>query len=94
MLRPNSNMAKFTREELEAKLAAGERSLQRVDLGGANLRGTNLRSADLSGTTLHDKTDLIETYVNWTDLTAAWYNVETEWPEGFDPKAAGAVLVK
>ena len=87
LLRPNSNMAKFTREELEAKLAAGERSLQRVDLGGANLRGTNLRSADLSGANLSGA-DLSEAH-----LGSARYNADTKWPEGFDPVAAGAVLV-
>ena len=32
-------MAKFTREELEAKLAAGERSLQRANLTAADLSG-------------------------------------------------------
>ena len=28
------------------------------------------------------------------DLREAKYDANTKWPEGFDPKAAGAVLVK
>ena len=28
------------------------------------------------------------------NLSGAKYNADTKWPEGFDPAAAGAVLVK
>ena len=59
-------MAEFTREEILAKVAAGE------SLEGADLCGADLQKAD---------------------LRLARYNEETKWPEGFDPKTAGAVLV-
>ena len=44
----------------------------------ASLAGTNLSNADLSNTI----------------LVGATYNTKTKWPEGFDPVAARAVLVK
>ena len=46
-------------------------------LAGATLRGASLYEANLSG----------------ADLCGACYNANTLWPEGFDPEAAGAVLV-
>ena len=59
--------------------------LRGADLGGANLLGAdlsdaNLRGADLSGATLMD-----------ADLSGALYDSFTRWPDGFDPKAAGAI---
>ena len=41
------------------------------------MRGASLYEANLSG----------------ADLCGACYNANTLWPEGFDPEAAGAVLV-
>ena len=40
----------------------------------AGLRGANLRGANLSG----------------ADVREVWYDDATEWPEGFDPRRAGA----
>ena len=54
----SGGMAKFTREEILAKVAAGERiegdelhgaHLSGQDLSGANLSGTNLTGANLTG---------------------------------------------
>ena len=45
--------------------------------------GASLSGADVTGA------DLFK-----ADLREAKYNANTKWPEGFDPKAAGAVLVK
>ena len=48
-----------------------------LSLRGANLSGADLRGANMTG----------------ADLRRAEYNSETKWPEGFDPVAAGAVLI-
>ena len=53
-----------------------------ADLKWANLKWANLRQADLRGAKLMG-----------ADLTGARYDTDTKWPEGFDPVAAGAVLV-
>lgn len=57
--------------------------LRNACLVGANLDGAHLYSADLSGADLQD-----------TSLKEVKYNELTRWPEGFDPIAAGAILVK
>jgi uncharacterized protein YjbI with pentapeptide repeats len=48
----------------------------------ANLTGANLRGADLRGTYLYE-----------TTLYLAEYTTATRWPEGFNPRDYGAVLV-
>ncbi len=53
-----------------------------ADLGDANLYGADLTSADLHGADLRG-----------ADLRLARFFANTQWPEGFDPVAAGAVLV-
>ena len=52
-------------------------------LPGANMPGADLTGADLTGANLSD-----------AYLRAAKYNANTKWPVGFDPVAAGAVLVE
>ena len=52
--------------------------LENVDFGDADLRGANLRGADLTDAA----------------LDGAKYDLQTKWPAGFDPQAAGAVLVE
>ena len=47
-------------------------------IGDANLIDANPSQADLSD----------------ANLTEACYDISTTWPEGFDPKAKGAVLVE
>ncbi|MEZ4864472.1 MAG: pentapeptide repeat-containing protein [Caldilineaceae bacterium] len=58
-----------------------------VDLTHANLRGAKLMTASLGWANLSnaDLTDV--------DLTDARYNDYTEWPAGFDPRAAGCVYI-
>ncbi len=56
--------------------------LRQAKLYGANLRGADLRKADLTGAKLES-----------ADLRGARYSLNTTWPDGFDPQAAGAVLV-
>jgi uncharacterized protein YjbI with pentapeptide repeats len=59
-----------------------------ANLREANLRGANLREANLAGA------DLSEAFLRDAHLRLARYNADTKWPEGFDPKAAGAWLVE
>ena len=70
------------------------------DLRGANLSGANLSGADLSNASLGDANltgaKLFGANLTGADLTAAklagtTYNDATVWPQGFDPKAAGAI---
>jgi uncharacterized protein YjbI with pentapeptide repeats len=58
--------------------------LTEADLSDDNLGGaTHLRQANLYGATLHG-----------TRLTGAWYDQSTRLPDGFNPEAAGMVLVE
>ena len=63
-------------------------NLRNADFSGVNLEFANLTGADLKGTDLREIK-----YNSQTDWTGAIYSVHTQWPEGFDPKAAGAILV-
>ena len=89
-------MAEFTREEILAKVAAKE-SLKGADLRGADLRFANLRDADLSYANLGGANlsgaILPGAKLESADLRGARYSLNTTWPDGFDPQAAGAVLV-
>jgi len=59
-------------------------NLRRADMRGANLRGASLFRVDLRGADLW-QADLLD-----ADLRGAKFDKTTLWPEGFDPKAAGA----
>ena len=77
-------MTKFTREEVEETADNLEQEdLAGVDLSGADLNYDDLSGADLSGANLRE-----------ANLGEAEYNKNTKFPEGFDPKAAGMVLVE
>jgi uncharacterized protein YjbI with pentapeptide repeats len=60
------------------KAVEARADLRGAYLGGADLRGAYLRGADLRG----------------ADLRGATYSQLALWPDGFDAKAAGAVLVR
>ena len=81
-------MAEFTREEILAKVAAGE-SREGANLTGAHMVSTDFSGADLSEAKLSENTMSMPKYKSY-----AKYDKKTQWPEGFDPVAAGAVLVK
>ena len=85
-------MADFTREEILAKVNAGESlkgaKLEQADLSGANLYRADLRGADLRGA------DLYRANLFGADLRKAEYDTDTKWPDGLDPEAAGAVFVE
>ena len=68
-------------------------NLRYAEMAGANLNYANLSYANLRQTNLLGA-DLMQTNLTGTYLGGALYNSETIWPKGFDPKAAGAVLVR
>lgn len=61
--------------------------LERAKLTNACLKYANLANAYL------EKVDLTGTDLSYANLQGAKYDSWTRWPQGFDPKAAGAVLV-
>ena len=67
-------------------LALKGRSLEGLNLKDADLRGSDLRGAKLEGS------DLSSAKLSGADLTAATFDCTTDWPEGFDPIGAGAIL--
>jgi hypothetical protein len=68
----------------------GWANLSDADLRGADLRRANLVGADLSDARLSGA-DLRGAHLADSDLEGAIYNGFTQWPEGFDPRSAGAV---
>ena len=62
-------------------------NLRNADFRGVNLNYANLINSDLRGTDLREIK-----YNSNTDWTGAIYSVHTQWPEGLDPRAVGAVL--
>jgi hypothetical protein len=62
-----------------------------ADLHGADLRGVNLNDANLNSTNL-SAANLNGADLGNAKLYKAKYDRHTQWPEGFDPAAAGAVL--
>jgi hypothetical protein len=73
-------------------------NLRDADLGSANLSGANLRSANLSGADL-SSADLRSANLSGADLSSADLRSatacnHTSWPSGFDPKAAGVIVVE
>ena len=57
-------------------------------MGGINFFMVNLRGSELS------MTDLSNSDLSMADLMGAKYNKYTQWPDGFDPVKAGAVLTE
>ena len=90
-------MTDFTPEEVIQVVLDGRKcrgaNLQDIDLVKADLVKANFAEANLSGA------DLSEAYLSGANLQGAnlkgaGYNADTKWPdEGFNPVAAGAVLV-
>lgn len=61
-----------------------------ADLNWANFSGADLDGANLSGARL-GWADLSDVSLATVDLTRAYYNNHTQWPDDFDPEAAGCV---
>jgi hypothetical protein len=72
----------------EANLSGAD--LRNADLRNADLKGANLRDANLSGLDLSGL-DLSESDLTGADLEGVTTDADTEWPEGFDSKAAGVI---
>lgn len=62
-----------------------------TDLAGANLTNADLRGADLRFSKLK-AVDLTGANLEGAILLSATYRPSTKWPEGFDYRAAGAVM--
>ena len=78
-------------------------TLYQADLTGANLSAatlnyTDLQEANLSGANMQETrlygSDLREANLEGTDLSGAKYNKFTQFPEAFDPNAAGMELIE
>ena len=100
-------MADFTPEEVIQVVLDGRKcrgaNLQDIDLVKADLIGANLTEADLTGANLFRailfRANLPGAILSGAnliraDLSLARYDANTQWPEGFDPEAEGAVLVE
>jgi uncharacterized protein YjbI with pentapeptide repeats len=85
--------ARFRRAGLRGTNLRGARllraDLSEAYLGGSDLRWANLREANLSGSDLRDA-NLREANLSGADVREVWYDDATSWPEGFDPRRAGA----
>ncbi|MCP4140192.1 MAG: pentapeptide repeat-containing protein [Chloroflexi bacterium] len=55
-----------------------------------NFQGANLHQANLQGAALF-RADFSEAILTEANLEGAFYDINTIWPEGFDPVAAGAI---
>lgn len=70
-------------------------SIYKLDLTGANLTGADLRLANLQWANLSEANlsaaNLTGADVTGAELHGATYDGLTQWPDGFDPVAAGAV---
>ena len=64
-------------------------NLELANLDGAILRLANLRGANLRGANLRDP------FLNpAADLSGAFADKDTQWPDGFDPEAAGVIFTE
>lgn len=79
-------------------------NLYKANLFEADLRRADLREADLGEADLRHLRHLRQTAsfgvilgsanLSEADLRGSTYNSQTQWPAGFDPQAAGAILVE
>jgi hypothetical protein len=93
----NLKAADLRGADLSSTILVGA-DLSGSDLSGAKLNNPNLNGANLSGANLSDanleKANLFESSLEKANLNGAIYNKNTKWPDGFNPKAAGARLVQ
>lgn len=86
--------AVFASSNLEAAVFDGGLDLSGVDFTDAKLLGAHLAHANLTGAILRGadirKASLKYANLENADLSDAVYDQATEWPDGFDPVAAGA----
>lgn len=87
----NLTRANLSGADLSGTNLSGK-NLSGVNFSNAKLTFANLSEADLSGANLSD-TDISEAKLLNTTLNSAFYTSKTIWPDGFDPQAAGSVLL-
>jgi formylglycine-generating enzyme required for sulfatase activity/uncharacterized protein YjbI with pentapeptide repeats len=68
-------------------------NLQNANLRNGNFRNLNFKWTNLAGAFLEGADFNGATFNGGTNLTGAVYSTSTTWPVGFDPVAAGAILV-
>lgn len=72
-------------------------NLSGADLASANLKNANLFEANLSEANLEGArlsgADLVGADMSNAELADAVYDEGTRWPEGFDPRSRGAILL-
>jgi uncharacterized protein YjbI with pentapeptide repeats len=66
--------------------------LRDASIFDADLRGAMLDGADLQAAQLSDS-DLREASLRGANLTGAFATTGTRWPDGFDPNAAGVIIL-
>mgnify|MGYP002713008857 CR=1 FL=1 len=73
-------------------------NLEQSDLLGADLRGANLQYANLNGVVLRGANlcgaDFRDATLSHIDWFCTQYDHTTQWPTGFSPQKAGAILVE
>ena len=80
----------FTGQNLSGKGFYGQ-DFYGANFSGANLQGCDLRATDLRTANLANA-DLRGANLQGANLTGSIYNSGTQWPDGFDYVAAGAIL--
>jgi len=78
-------------EEMSWEDWLSEKALSGAALSGADLTEANLTGADLTEANLTGA-DLTGADLTGADLTDARANGDTQWPDGFDPVAAGVIF--
>lgn len=91
-LPPGSNGALSNCADLSGADLSGA-YLSSTALSGANLSGADLSGADLIGANLHGATYNSRIRQATDALGESLTEEPTRWPQGFDPKAAGAICV-
>ena len=87
LIRADLSYSNLNSAEL-ARANMSEADLSGASLVGAQLNYVNLTHAKLCGSNLHNAS------LQSADLRGAQYNLDTRWPEGFNPQAAGCILVR
>jgi uncharacterized protein YjbI with pentapeptide repeats len=85
------------REAVLVGVSLYEANLGSANLQGANLRGADLRKANMVGASLEEANlsdaDLSTAVMIFVQARGAVYTAATRWPDSYDPRAHGAILI-